>query len=67
MGRQPAASLTTLEVDPVYELFPVGQRILGILTYGETALTGERAYADEELLKIMFAPLGDEMELIGGA
>jgi len=37
-------------------------RILGILTFGERALTGERVYADEDLLRIMFAPLWDEME-----
>ncbi len=37
-------------------------RILGILTFGEKALTGERVYADEELLRDMFAPLWDEME-----
>ncbi|MCP1470420.1 hypothetical protein J3E64_002108 [Sphingobium sp. OAS761] len=39
-------------------------RILGILTFGEKALTGERVYADEELLRIMFAPLWDEMEVM---
>lgn len=54
-------------MDPVYELLPVGLRILGVLTYGETALSGERVCADEELLKIMFAPLWDEMGLITGA
>jgi len=37
-------------------------RILGILTFGETALTGERVYADERLLRIMFEPIWDEME-----
>ena len=37
-------------------------RILGILTFGEKALTGERVYADEELLKEMFAPIWDELE-----
>lgn len=37
-------------------------RILGILTFGDHALTGERVYADEELLRIMFAPIWDEME-----
>ena len=121
-ARDYAATLATLESEPVYELFPVGLRmrgmdaaeryyrhffdnvapcfdpdsmvlhgewpgetgvaieytvryrfpdgrqkafrILGILTYGERALTGERVYADEELLRIMFAPLWDEMEPI---
>lgn len=37
-------------------------RILGILTFGETALTGERVYADEALLREMFAPIWDELE-----
>lgn len=37
-------------------------RILGILTFGKTALSGERVYADERLLRLMFAPLIDEME-----
>lgn len=37
-------------------------RILGILTFGKTALTGERVYADEALLRAMFAPIWDEME-----
>jgi hypothetical protein len=39
-------------------------RILGILTFGATKMTGERIYADEELLKIMFAPIWDELEPI---
>jgi hypothetical protein len=36
-------------------------RIVGILTFGETKLSGERLYADEELLRIMFAPVWDRM------
>jgi len=40
-------------------------RILGILTFGQTALTGERVWADEELLRLMFAPLWEEMEPMG--
>lgn len=55
----------TLEYTVVYR-HPDGReqpfRILGILTYGEEALTGERVYADEDLLRIMFAPIWDEME-----
>jgi len=112
-----ANTLGTLEAEPIYELYPVGRkmigmqntrryyehffaevqprimgwemiaewigddgllqeysltykydggpaktfRIIGILTFGETKLSGERLYADEELLKIMFAPIWDEM------
>ena len=37
-------------------------RILGILKFGENALTGERVYADEALLRLMFAAVWDEME-----
>ena len=36
-------------------------RIVGILTFGETKLSGERLYADEELLRIFFAPIWDKM------
>src|ERR1700760_1417606 len=36
-------------------------RILGILTFGKTKMTGERIYTDEEMLKIMFAPVWDEL------
>jgi len=39
-------------------------RILGILTFGPTKMSGERIYADEEMLKIMFAPVWDELEPI---
>jgi len=39
-------------------------RILGILTFGTTKMSGERIYAEEELLKIMFAPIWDELEPI---
>lgn len=37
-------------------------RILGILKFGERALIGERIYADEAFLRIMFAGVWDEME-----
>jgi hypothetical protein len=36
-------------------------RILGILTFGERLLSGERIYADIDLLRVMFAPLWDEL------
>ena len=36
----------------------------GILTFGKTKMSGERIYAEEELLKIMFAPVWDELEPI---
>ncbi len=39
-------------------------RILGILTFGKTKMTGERVYAQDELLRIMFAPVWDELEPI---
>jgi hypothetical protein len=39
-------------------------RILGILTFGKEKMSGERIYADEELLRIMFAPVWDELEPI---
>ena len=41
-------------------------RILGILVFGERALAGERIYADEAFLRLMFGPVWDEMELMGG-
>jgi hypothetical protein len=40
-------------------------RILGILTFGDAALSGERIYADAEILRIMFAPLWDELTPCG--
>jgi hypothetical protein len=113
-----AATLATLEAEPVYELFPVGLRmigaprarryyehffrtvlpritgyqlhgewinelgvlqeytvsyryendrrrefrIVGLLAFGETALRGERLYADTEFLQILFGPLWSELE-----
>ena len=110
-----AATLATLDPDPVYELLPVGRvmrgtaaarryyehffasfralavgselhcewvndagvaqeytihlrlpdgsrehhRVLAILTFGETGLSGERVYADERLLRLMFGPAFD--------
>jgi hypothetical protein len=43
---------------------PRVHRILGILTFGKTLLSGERIYADEEMLRIMFAPIWNELEAI---
>jgi hypothetical protein len=39
-------------------------RILGILTFGPRLMSGERIYADDEMLKIMFAPVWDELKPI---
>ena len=41
-------------------------RVLGILVFGEKAVTGERIFADEAFLRVMFGPLWDEMEPIEG-
>jgi len=113
-----AATLATLEPDPVYELYPVGLRmtglalarryyahffanvapriagyemlgewvnelgvlqeyrltvryedartrdfrIIGLLRFGDTALAGERLYADTEILRILFEPVWGELE-----
>jgi hypothetical protein len=38
--------------------------ILGILTFGTTALSGERVWGSERLLRMMFGPLYDEAEPI---
>ena len=113
-----AATLATLEAEPVYELYPIGLRmtglplarryyshffaevgpriagyemlgewvnelgvlqeyrvairheaggvcdfrIVGLLKFGDTALTGERLYADTELLRILFEPVWSELE-----
>jgi hypothetical protein len=113
-----AATLATLEPDPVYELYPVGLRmtglplarryyahffahvapriaghemlgewinelgvlqeyrvsvgyeqapardfrIMGLLRFGDSALAGERLYADTEILRILFEPVWDELE-----
>lgn len=69
-GEWPGKTGVAIEYTVRYR-YPEGHsrpfRILGILTYGETALTGERVYADEELLRIMFAPIWDEMEPITDA
>lgn len=66
-GEWPGETGVAIEYTVLYR-YPDGRRkpfrILGILTYGERALTGERVYADEELLKIMFAPIWNEMEPI---
>jgi len=34
-------------------------RVLAILTFGEQGLSGERVYADERLLRLMFGPAFD--------
>lgn len=39
-------------------------RVMAILTFGRTALTGERLYASETFLKIMFGPTWDELRPI---
>jgi hypothetical protein len=36
-------------------------RIVGLLKFGDTALTGERLYGDTELLRILFEPVWDEL------
>lgn len=42
----------------------VDHRVLGILTFGEQALTGERLYADERFFRMLTGPLWDELETI---
>lgn len=39
-------------------------RVLGILTFGETAMSGERIYADPEVLRFMFASVWNELRPI---
>ena len=39
-------------------------RILGVLVFGKDKLSGERLYADEELLREMFGPIWAEMQPI---
>jgi hypothetical protein len=39
-------------------------RILGILTFGPRLMSGERIYTDNDMLKIMFGPIWDELEPI---
>ena len=36
--------------------------VIGILTFGENALSGERVYASERLLRLMFGPVYDRTE-----
>jgi hypothetical protein len=41
--------------------------VIGILTFGENALSGERVYASERLLRVMFGPayeLSEPLEAI---
>jgi hypothetical protein len=42
----------------------VEHRILGILTFGRTALSGERLYASDEFFRSLIGPLWDELERI---
>jgi hypothetical protein len=37
-------------------------RVLGILKFGEKAMSGERLYAEETFLRILFGPLWSELE-----
>ena len=37
-------------------------RIMGLLKFGRSALSGERLYAGEELLRLLFEPLWEELE-----
>src|SRR6185369_9599962 len=39
-------------------------RVLGILLFGKTKLTGERIYSDERFLKVLFGPVWDQMRPI---
>ena len=39
-------------------------RILGVLMFGKTALTGERMYADEALFRLIAGAMWDDMERI---
>lgn len=41
-------------------------RVLKVITFGDRALRGAHIYADENLLKIMFAPVWDDLEIIEG-
>ena len=40
-------------------------RIVGLLKFGDTALAGERLYADTEFLHILFEPVWRELEACG--
>ena len=37
-------------------------RIMGLLKFGAAALTGERLYAGQEMLRILFDPVWEELE-----
>jgi hypothetical protein len=39
--------------------------VIGLLTFGDEALAGERVYASERLLRLMFGPLYEEAEKRG--
>lgn len=39
-------------------------RVLGILLFGRTKLTGERIYSDETFLKVLFGPVWNQMRPI---
>ena len=46
-----------------YEQAPARDfRIMGLLRFGESALAGERLYADTEILRILFEPVWGELE-----
>jgi hypothetical protein len=46
-----------------YEQAPARDfRIMGLLRFGDSALAGERLYADTEILRILFEPVWDELE-----
>jgi hypothetical protein len=38
--------------------------VIGILTFGDTKLSGERVYGSERILRLMFGPVYDEAEPI---
>ena len=44
---------------------PERHHVIGILTFGEEALSGERVYASERLLRLMFGPAYELTELLG--
>lgn len=46
------------------EAQPTVHRIMAILTFGDTALTGERMYSDEKFFRMLTGPIWDELEPI---
>lgn len=61
----------TLEYDVdlalIGESAPSRHRVMAILVFGKAALSGERIYAGERLLRTLTGPLWDEMEPISAA